>query len=56
LGLAHKYNIVEKYIIKENAKDFLKYSDKVTEPCYQACKWIKNNAYDKVVNFVKTKI
>ena len=52
LGLARKYDILNEYVKNEN---ILKYANKVTEPCYQACKWIKNNSYDKIVNYVKTK-
>ncbi len=55
LGLAKKYDVVNKYIKNEKVKDVLKYADKVTEPCYKACKWVKNNSYDKVVDFIKSK-
>lgn len=36
LGYAHKTNAVNK-IKNENIKNFLKNSDKITEPCYDAC-------------------
>jgi len=54
LGLTHKNNWLSK-IDSPKLKDWLKNSDKVTEPCYKACKWLKNNSYDKVVNFIKSK-
>ena len=54
LGLAHKHNAVSK-ISNEKIKDFLKNSEKITEPCYRACKWVKNNSYDKAVSYFKTK-
>ena len=52
-GLAHKYDFLQKYIKNEN---ILKYAKKIIEPCHQLCKWIKVNAYDKVLNFIKSKI
>jgi hypothetical protein len=58
LGLAHKYNTAGKAIEKvesERIKNFLRSTDKITEPCYKACKWIKNNSYDKVVKFLNKK-
>ena len=50
--------LVDQAFIKDpskKVKDVLKYADKVTEPCYKACKWVKNNSYDKVVDFIKSK-
>ena len=54
LGLAKKYDVVSK-IKHEKTKDILRYTDVVTEPCYKACKWIKNNSYDKIVAFINKK-
>lgn len=51
LAFAHKYN----WAGKISDGKFKEYSDKVTEPCHKAAKWIKNNSYDKVVNFFKSK-
>ena len=51
LAFAHKYN----WAGKISDGKFKQYSDKVTEPCYNAAKWIKNNSYDKIVNFFKNK-
>ena len=53
LGLAHKYDVVNKYVKNAKAKDILGKADAVTEPCYKACKWLKNNSYDKIVNYFK---
>ena len=55
LGLAKKYDVVNKYIKNPKVKNVLKNADKVTEHCYDACKWIKNNSYDKIVEFMKSK-
>lgn len=49
LGYAHKTNAVSK-IKNEKIKDFLKNSNKITEPCYNACCKIKDfftKYYDK---------
>ena len=54
LGLTHKNNWLES-IKSPKMKDLLKNADKVTEPCYKACKWLKNNSYDKIANFIKSK-
>ena len=54
LGLAHKKNWFGK-IENPRIKEWCKNSDKVTEPCYNACKWVKNNSYDKIVEFIKSK-
>ena len=51
LGLAHKYN----WVSKISDGKFKEYSDKVTEPCHKACKWIKNNSYDKIVKYFTDK-
>ena len=53
LGLAKKYDVVNKYVKNEKAKEILNKTEVVTEPCYKACKWIKNNSYDKIVKFFK---
>ena len=52
LGLAHKYDVVGK-ITNEKAQKFFRHTDVVTKPCHDACKWIKNNSYDKIVKFIK---
>ncbi len=52
LGLAHKYDVVSK-IKNDKVKDFFRHTDAVTEPCHKACKWIKNNSYDKIVKMFK---
>ena len=54
LGLTHKNNWLNN-IKNPKVKDVLKNADKVTEPCYNFCKWIKNHSYDKIVEFVKSK-
>ena len=49
LGLAHKNGWTNKLgdgKIKE-------YAEKAAEPCYKACKWVKNNSYDKIVAYFK---
>ena len=49
LGLAHRNGWVNKLgdgKIKE-------YAGKAAEPCYKACKYIKNNSYDKIVAYFK---
>ena len=51
LGLAHKYDVVGKYIKNEKVKEFFRHTDAVTEPCHKACAWFKKNCYDKVVKF-----
>ena len=51
LGLAHKYNVVDKLFKEGKTKDFFKHTDAVTEPCHKACAWIKRNSYDKIVKF-----
>ena len=55
LGLANKYDVVGKYIKNEKAKNFFRHTDAVTKPCREACAWVKNNCYEKVINFFKTK-
>ncbi len=50
-GLAHKYDVVGKYIKNEKAQKFFRHTDVVTEPCHKACTWIKQNCYDKVIKF-----
>ena len=55
LGLAHKYDVVGKYIKNEKAQKFFRHTDTVTEPCHKACTWVKENCYDKVVNFFRNK-
>lgn len=55
LGLAHKYDVVNKYIKNPKAKDILGKADVVTEPCHRVCKWVKNNSYDKVVKYFSSK-
>ena len=52
-GLAHKYDFLQKYIKNEN---ILKYVKIITEPCHKMCKWLKVNAYEKILNFIKSKI
>ena len=54
LGLTHKNNWLNN-IKNPKIQDLLKNADKVTEPCYNACKWVKNNSYDKIVEFIKSK-
>ena len=54
LGLAHKYNVVEG-IKNPKIKDFLQNADGITKPCYELCKWVKNNSYDKVVKYLSSK-
>lgn len=49
LGIAHKYN----WAGQISDGKFKEYSDKVTEPCHRALKWIKNNSYDKIVKYFK---
>ena len=51
LGLAHKYNWTNSI---SNGK-YKQYTDAVTEPCFKACKWIKNNSYDKIAAFINKK-
>ena len=51
LAFAHKYN----WASKVSDGKFKEYSDKVTEPCHKAAKWIKTNSYDKIVAFFKNK-
>lgn len=51
LGLAHRNGWINN-IGNENIK---KYIDMVAEPCHDACKWLKNNSYDKVVEFFNKK-
>ena len=53
-GLAHKYDWVGK-TSNEKAQKFFRHTDTVTKPCYDACKWLKNNSYDKIVNFFRNK-
>ena len=53
LGLAHKYDVVGKYIKNEKAQKFFRHTDAVTEPCHKACTWVKQNCYDKVVNIFR---
>ena len=55
LGLAHKYDVVNKYIKNAKAKDILSKTDVVTDSCHKACKWVKNNSYDKIVELIKAK-
>ena len=45
LGLAYKYGTLNN----------IKNANKITEPCYKACKWVKNNFYDKVTSYFKSK-
>ena len=51
LGLAHKHNWAG------NISDgkFKEYADVVTEPCHKACKYVKENCYDKVVKYFSEK-
>ena len=51
LAFAHKYN----WASKISDGKFKEYSDKVTEPCHKAAKWIKNNSYDKIVKYFTDK-
>ena len=51
LAFAHKYN----WAGKISDGKFKEYSDKVTKPCHDACKWIKNNSYDKIVKYFTDK-
>ena len=51
LGLAHKYDVVGKYIKNEKAQNFFRHTDVITEPCHKACTWVKQNCYDKVIKF-----
>ena len=54
-GYAHKTNAVSK-ISNENIKNLLKHSDKITEPCYKLCSFVKRNGielYKKVFSFAK---
>ena len=51
LGFAHKYN----WAGKVSDGKFKEYTDVVTEPCFRACKWIKNISYDKIVEFFKNR-
>lgn len=58
LGLAHKYNLASRYMNSCSNKyyqKFMTFSTKITEPCFNVCKWLKNNTYDVVVNFIKKK-
>ena len=57
LGYAHKTNAVSK-ISNEKIRNFLKNSDKITEPCYKLCckvKSLSKNCYDKIVNLISKK-
>ena len=54
LGLAHKYDVVGK-IKNEKVQKFFRHADAVTEPCHKACKWVKNNSYDKIVKYFSDK-
>ena len=54
LGLAHKYDLVSK-ISNKKFQNFMRHSDVVTKPCHDACKWLKNNSYDRIVKFINTK-
>ena len=49
LGFAHRNGWVNKL---EDGK-FKEYAQKAAEPCYKACKYIKNNSYDKIVAYFK---
>ena len=51
LAFAHKYN----WASKISDGKFKDYSDKITKSCYDACKWIKNNSYDKSVKYFADK-
>lgn len=51
LAFAHKYN----WASKISDGKFKEYSDKITEPCHKAAKWVKNNSYDKIVTYFKNK-
>lgn len=53
LGLAHKYDVVSKYIKNEKAQKFFRHTDTVTKPCHEACTWVKKNCYDKIINMFK---
>ena len=55
LGLAHKYNVVDKLFKDGKTKDFFKHTDTVTEPCHKACAWVKKNCYEPVINIFKSK-
>ena len=55
LGYAHKKGLVNK-ISNERIKGWLKNSNKITEPCYKACKSVKNfcvENYDKIIKKIK---
>lgn len=55
LGYAHKKGLVNK-ISNERIKGWLKNSNKITEPCYNACKTVKNfctENYDKIIKKFK---
>ena len=54
LGLAHKYDVVGK-ISNEKVQKFFRHTDAVTKPCHDACKWVKNNSYDKIVKYFADK-
>ena len=52
LGLAYKHNWFGN-ISNENAKKFFDHVYKIAKPCYEGCKWIKNNSYDKIATYIK---
>ena len=54
LGLAHKYDLVGK-IGNEKVQNFFRHTDTVTKPCHDACAWVKQNSYDKIVNMFRNK-
>ena len=49
LGLAHRNGWVNKL----GDGKFKEYAQKAAEPCYKACKYVKNNSYDKIVAYFK---
>jgi len=51
LGFAHKYN----WLNNINNGKYKQYTDAVTEPCFKACKWLKNNSYDKISAYINKK-
>ena len=57
LGCAHKYKLVDK--LKDGKfKDFMRKSDKITEPCHKLCAKTKdyaNKCYEKIKNIFNKK-
>ena len=54
LGLAYKHDWAGK-VGGEKTQEVLRYTDTVTKHCYEACKWFKNNTYDRVAQLFTAK-